>query len=609
MAERKKNRRRKARAPKKQNIIDKAVGGLRDAGTNIKKTVTGSKEVKAATQKVTGAASALKSKVPGAKAKAAETVTKVADTTKSKVKAATSGSAARANESIRARAAGPQQGSPVKQAAPRTAGGATTPPPTETPTQRATTRAEIDRGPSRPAAEAPKRSLKNRALRSAGRTTAKIGGPAAVAGLVDQGIQFGVDVADRGFDAAATDAVEAGGEFIQDLPENAADFGRQAINRPLRTAAGVGAGVLDTAANVGLTIGDAGRAAFQEGPFTENFNRNQAQNRSMRDPFGRMLEAVSPTDQQPAGAGAADAASQPPKVAGVPQEPAGVATKQPTTGLRGAASNREFLADEAGKFRSGFDVLKDAGVQATGGIGDLAAYNTATGIAKRENTTKKAGRELNVNEAKARSTIEGQNVLNTLRGARTRAANQGTDFSVQERVDKVGKEATSILDNYEQLKDDASGFFSDKEKGQLKNLEDTTINQALQSNFSPDSASSVAASQMLTSAMTPLMDPGVMESISNALVSSGFSAADILNDNGDLAVNRETINLMSVTQDSDGDTVVGMEVPTEDAQGNVVSEVRPLFFADELEPNMRDHMLRVIMRGTGQARTLQNAAR
>jgi len=615
MADKKK---RRARKPKKQNIIDKTVGGLRGAGKSVKDTVAGSKEV----GKVTGAVKAGAAKVADtsvgkkvskgvqnlrgttkADVKAAATgatnkVKGAVDTGASKVKAATGGAAGRANDRVRARNAGPQQPPSPRPAKPLAAGATVG-------TQEGISRkrAEERFNNKQAKADAPKqRSMTNRGLRAGGRQVRRFGGPAAVAAGADKGIEALQDKFIAGKDDVSGGLMDDATGFISDLPETLGQFGRDVINDPVNTGLNVGAGFLDTVANAGITGGTGIAAAALPGDTAQNLEKFRGLNSGMRDPFRQFIDRVRgddqpapPPPQQPAGPAAEDAAAQAPGAAGQPQ---------PRKGLGAARSNREFLADEAGKFRSGFDVLEDSGTRATGGIGDLAAYNAATRIAKRENTTKKEARNINVSEAKARSSIEGQNVMNTLRGARTNAANARAGFAGQERLDTVGKEAVSILDNLTALQGDTNMFGSQSSENaaKIKNIQDVAFNQALTGGFDPSIAQSVVAGEITAKQIAPLMDRGVLQGVIDAFSSSDFDVGDIMNDNGELAINRETVDRMAMGGD---DNTVFMSVPRENGQDEFI----PLFPLDEMEdPNTRAFFTKMLSSGSG-GQSLSNAQR
>lgn len=613
MAEKKK----KKQQPKKKNIIDTSVGKVRSTVESAKKTVAGSKEVAKAKGKVAGVAAkakekarTLRGKAPSAadvQAKAADVQSKVAGAASTaKEKVIRPRGAAAANERIAARAAGPQQGTPFRA---QPAGGGRTadvaPPPPESARSRARNLRGIETATTSPKAPPPQRSLTSRGLRATGRTARKYGGPAAIAAGTEGLIRYGADIGDRGFDVATGKALESGREFVEELPGAAAQFGRDVINRPLRTGVGVGAGILDTAANLGLTIGDVGKAAVGDQPFSEGFREAQEQTRSLRDPFGRALEAISPYDQTqqatvPGTEQPLPGAQQPVAGAGAPGE---VVAEQPSRGLRGAMSNREFLADEAGKFRSGFDVLEEAGVRKTGGIGDLAQYNVATGIAKRANSLKKAARELNVSEAEARANIESGAVTNALNLSKIDKNLAATDSAFRKDVAGAGEAARGILEKYNAYQEEQRSAWGDSPQAlaNIEAYENNLINNALGSAWDPRSPDSQAASHILGQQMQILADKGLMEGLYDAATDPDFDLSDIMNDNGEINMNRETMQQLSITPNG----TVALNVPRTDSSGNIVNEDIPLFALEDAGDKFAKQLM-MITGGSQRTRTLQS---
>lgn len=586
-----------ARKKKKPNPIDTGVEKVRSLKDKTVQTVKGSKEVQKMTGKAKDVAAKAKEKMPGAKKKAAEVKQKAkqtADTAKKKVGLKTS-AAARANESIKKRDAGPQpeKKPEYKRTGPADVGRSKT---------GTYSRADAEKAFQR-SQEPPKQSMRQRATAKTLRTAS----PYAAAAMIEPAIGYAADVSQYGGAKGTEMAGEDAMRTLRAAPGAVRQFGSDVVNDPLGTAGDVAIGAGDLAFNTGTAIGDASRALFQEGNFGENYRKNREMTEQvLNNPFSRFFKGDGTEQQQPTGDAADAAMAQPP--ATQPGETGPATKQQRSDGLGAAMNNREFLADKAKGFRTGFDVLKDAAHTRTGGIGDVAAYNAATGIARRGNQAERAGREMNIAEAEARSNIEAQTSQNMLNMSKAQKNAVGNDMDAYKRLQETGKRSNEISTKWADLQRQADSPVFGQDKVALDEMDrmlSTSVNQMLESNFDPYNPDAVFASNMIRQEIMPLMSKGIIEGISNAAVSSGFDLADILNDNGELAINKKTMDRMVLTQDDDGDMIFSMDVSKQGKNG-AENEVIPLFFADEIEnPLIRDQLTR-ITGDSSATRTLSN---
>lgn len=299
---------------------------------------------------------------------------------------------------------------------------------------------------------------------------------------------------------------------------------------------------------------------------------------------------------------------------------------QQRTGLSAAASGREFVSD-AGEgdgrfspgFKTGIDVMKESNYRRSGTLGDLAAYGTATRMAKNMNAKRQAG----INERKTDSDIASNEAYNQYRNTLSGRANT---LNVKDALDErrsgreeqrsVGKEFRDISARYAELQAQAeeSSFGSSTDaanaaQGELERFTRGALELAGPDPYNTQNPDSMFAGTIISQASAGVANRGNIQQAIDAMTSSAFSASDIMDDQGRLIFNKQNLSRMSFQKDSDGDLVFGMDMSKEGKGGEVGLEVVPLFFAGELPPEVETYLTRATSTTPSHQRTLQSGGR
>ncbi len=377
---------------------------------------------------------------------------------------------------------------------------------------------------------------------------------------------------------ANSDVVNSVVSGIKGLPKSIQSYGKRLLAHPVDTLGRTAASIGDTAANAGITAGTLIEPALVPGHYINNLRATNAANQSLRSPLTRAYNYLfgAPGDSpQPAATpntGLRVAASQ--QVFAAPRRP----LVAPGTGAR--VSPPPPPAPPPLKLDTGFSVLRNAGVGAQGNIGDIAAYNAATHIAKQSNANKQVVRAATVASQATQNTAQGQAITNALNLGRLRLANSTVASTQRAEVQQVGAQARTILQNYNNYK--ASG-----DTANANAAAEATINQALQTAWNPLSPDSVAAGQMLSDQMKQAADKGLLSRFYAAVANPDFSARDILNNsNGTIDFNRNTIKRLSITPHG---TVV-LSMPKRAHNGRVVMTPVPLFALSDIPDSFRKQL-------------------
>lgn len=271
----------------------------------------------------------------------------------------------------------------------------------------------------------------------------------------------------------------------------------------------------------------------------------------------------------------------------------------PTTGLRAANADRTFVtADELAQ-RDGIT------------LGDNPVDNIKTrpyyaGLARNQN-------KITQSNFDNQSTTD----VNATNASRSTAANNKNDLDYQKFLASRGDKS---LENARQLEQDeaAAGVAAtdltnayydkykqgfnwindetsiDQARGQLN----TIFSQARTSSYNRTNANSIAAGNIVANTVTPLMDPGVLDSVYNAISQSEIDLGDAFNMDGQFNFAALLQNKAVTSSKENGGDVAMLNLPGKPPQ--------PLFVIDQIEdPAIREQVY-TLLNGNKQRRSLNS---